>query len=178
MKIPARWLLLGTLLIAPLALGTEQVPDFFVLDGERLPLRSYPLEGWLKEHPGTLPKARFDPSNNWRGYIATWELADDKLMLRKVEVSVGQREGEWDGVDETWPFIYEDVRATLFPGQGEVVASWFSGTLALPRGAKPAGRYTLLWICRGELRRRTDVSAAAYRESPPNPGEACAPKRD
>ena len=159
----ARLLLLATLAFAPTALATEQVPEFLVLDGERLPLHGYPLDAWLKAHPGTLPKAKYDPSNNWRGYIGTWELARGKLWLRKVEVSVGQREGEWDGVDETWPYVYEDVRATLFPAQAEVAASWFSGALIAAK-ARNTGPWTLLWLCRGELRRRAVLDAQRYRE--------------
>ena len=163
MRVSARWLLLATLLFAPQAPGTEQVPEVLVLDGQRLPLQGYPLDAWLKAHPGKLPKAKYDPSNNWRGYIGTWELAGGTLWLRKVEVSVGQREGEWDGVDETWPFLYEDVRATLFPAQAQVAASWFSGMLVATK-ARNTGPYTLLWICRGELRRRAAFDAKGYRE--------------
>jgi hypothetical protein len=151
-----------------------------------MPLQGFPLDAWLKAHPGRLPKAKYDPSNNWRGYIGTWELAGGKLWLRKVEVSVGQREGEWDGVDETWPFIYEDVRATLFPKQAEVTATWFSGMLVAMK-ARNTGPYTLLWICRGELRRRAEFDAKGYREflaerdrdargkpGPTDPDRACA----
>jgi len=57
----------------------------------------------------------------WRGYIGTWQIVDNHLYLVKLD-------GEYeDGSLAT----LEDV----FPGHtGPVLASWYSGTLRVPRG--------------------------------------------
>lgn len=177
MRVPARWtwLVFALALFAPAALGTAQMPDFLLIDGERVMLHTNPLAEWLEDHPGALPPAKVDSSGNWRGYVATWEIDQDKLWLRKVEIAVGTRyEEEWDGVDETYPFVLQDVIGRIFPGERAVLADWFTGTLIVPRGkvvervhmgyGSTHERYTILWIRGARLSRRLDLDAQQFVE--------------
>jgi hypothetical protein len=60
----------------------------------------------------------------------------------------------------------------LFEGKSEVPASWYSGTLVIPRGevvnyvhmgyASTHERYTVLQVTRGRIDSRRELSAAEY----------------
>jgi hypothetical protein len=97
---------------------TAQIPERLLYEGQRLPLRTTPLAPYLagKEHV-------FQPPNtaNWRGYVGTWEITDDKLYLIELQGRLK------DGSDATF--------ATLFPNQDrKIFAKWYSGILQVPQG--------------------------------------------
>jgi hypothetical protein len=65
---------------------TYQVRDSLNYQAQRwevlgLPLDSYFEEGIDDPFSGTLDGLLLNPSNCWRGYVATWEVADDALYL-------------------------------------------------------------------------------------------------
>lgn len=64
------------------AQATAQVSDVILVEGRDYPLNTNPLGRHLA---GLGDKAlKFDSPHtaNWRGYVATWELAGGKLYLR------------------------------------------------------------------------------------------------
>ena len=91
-------------------------------------------------------------SANWRGYVATWEVSNSTLLLRKVDVEIRDPKSS----DNEFKTIERNVIADLFPDASHVVASWYSGALVIPRGKQVAyvhmgygstyERYTLLKV--------------------------------
>lgn len=191
MKVPARSiLLLVVLLFASHAMGTAQAPDVLLIDGKPASLHTNPLNEWLRTHPDSLPRSEVQSTGNWRGYIATWEVDKGKLWLRKVEITVQEgtrprestevveRNGKFEQgetrITQEPNFVQRDVMAGMFPDTRDVVASWFSGTLIVPRGdlveyvhmgyGSTYEGYTIVWIRNGEVSRRLDLDAEQFRE--------------
>lgn len=150
-------------------LGTAQVPDKLILDGKEVPLFGNPLEYlWLDDagspvlissvfaEPPTTPEewtkqdvlsARRPEvfrngggaSNNWRGYVATWRLDGERLMLVKIEQEHWKepppadreklRNWRSERVMREVP-IDSVLREKILP----VFAEWYSGRLRIPQG--------------------------------------------
>lgn len=118
---------------------TAQIPDKLRYDGKLHSLFAEPLESWPGKAGVHLVAGN---TANWRGYIALWEIADGKLYFKDVSGKVcakteeaelpvskcGRRHG---GACEPREALLEDI----FPGaNGQVLATWFSGTLKVPLG--------------------------------------------
>jgi hypothetical protein len=115
------------LLATPSLLATAQMCEEILLDGKPQCLYACPLEqyrGWRQR-----PSFRVKYTSNHRGYVGTWRIEDHRLYLTKIEAELCTI--SWLG----WcrPVTLEE----LFPAQvkrGRVEATWFSGTLRIPRG--------------------------------------------
>ena len=111
--------------------ATAQMPDRIELDGTIHPLRVNPLDGWLAAHPhvrlNRLP-GQVDLgvcSGNWRGYLATFTVVDDVLVLDRVVL---------DACTDGDPDARTDLVPLLFNGRDAVPVDWFSGVLVVPTG--------------------------------------------
>ena len=125
---------------------TAQAPDILILEGRKVELLSNPLEAfWDEAHP----RPRFVPATtaSWRGYVATWALENDRLLLVRVEGSVCVDEsgeivpGRLDFMQESIGFGPNSTKTApvslqrLFPGVGgPIPATWFTGELRIPEG--------------------------------------------
>lgn len=153
---------------ASAAVATAQVPDFIVLDGQKERLHTNPLAAYLADHPGVLPKSDSMSTANWRGYVATWQVVDDRLLLDKVEV----RFSNPDTSEDAPGTINRNVISSLFPEGGEIMATWYSGALVIPRGeivnyvhmgyASTHERYTILKVRSGQITERLDLDAEGF----------------
>ena len=162
--------LLAGLLAAGMAWGTAQAPDILLLDGKEQALNTNPLSAWLQGHPDRLPRDGVHSTGNWRGYVATWEISQGRLWLRKVTVEYHLG----DDAKGHSRFEDRDVTDRLFPGQRDIVAEWYSGTLIVPTGklinyvhmgyGSTYERYTVVWVDRGEVRKSLDLSADQFTE--------------
>jgi len=153
---------------AAAAFGTAQEPDKLILDGKEVPLFENPLEYlWVDEagtpvlfsnvfsEPPPTPEERKKmeefygrrpevfrkgawSSGNWRGYVATWQLDGDQLMLKRVEQWRMRENPEAATNAEAEPDIREmfDVPIEkVMPGRSlPVFAEWYSGKLRVPQG--------------------------------------------
>src|SRR5688572_14299370 len=105
-----------------------QQPDKILFNGEKLDLYSNPLElFWTRKKKAT-PAFIATPECT-RGYIAAWEIRDNKLLLKDVDAYYTRN----------FIFFRRPVKYTLtklFPKSNgrPVVASWFSGKLRVPIG--------------------------------------------
>ena len=96
---------------------TAQFRDTLKYNGQQYSLATEPLRPYLQamniEYPST-------STANYRGYIATWEVSDNKLYLIKVIL----------------PDFFSDGnrQAELFPGQEKAFASWYTGVIRIPHG--------------------------------------------
>jgi hypothetical protein len=178
-----RTLVLAALLLASgSAFGTAQQPDRLLVDGKEERLNTNPLEPWRAAHPDAVEMPMLSTAN-WRGYVATWEVAGGKLWLRRVEGrqptgKMIRREYETSGgerrIHEYPEQAPHDYLPQLFDGRTEVVAEWFTGTLIVPRGelveyvhmgyASTYERYLVVWVRRGEVVRQLELDAAQFVE--------------
>jgi hypothetical protein len=122
------WLgiLWGALSPGGAAWATAQAPDLIRYEGEECLLFSEPLNAFWK--PGN-PRPTFVPTNtaNWRGYTASWEIAEGVLYLIEIRGQIGKPDGT----------LSQATLAELFPGHtGKVEAVWFTGTLRVPWGKR------------------------------------------
>jgi hypothetical protein len=159
--------LLVTLLLAAmpvLAHATAQAPDQIIIDGRTERLHTSPLSSYLEANPKALPEPTFISSGNWRGYIATWEVRESDLILKKIEIE--------DSVEPDEERKIRDVLPTVFPGKSAVLATWYSGVLVIPKGdqvhyvhlsyGSTYERYTILVVKDGKITRRQDLQQEEF----------------
>lgn len=105
---------------------TAQVPDRLVHRGKVLPLCATPLYDYVRRLPKhRRPQFRSTSTTNWRGYIATWEIIEQRLFLTGIEDAVIDVDGE----------PHETTLQTIFPRRSHpVLATWVSGELRCPEG--------------------------------------------
>lgn len=133
-----RKILLSFLLMVvcvPIAMATGQEADVMVYKGEARALFSNPLESFYERKANKRPNFWVKPnttsSGNWRGYVASWEIIDNRLYLTKID--------SWfcgpgiKGKDGCRPVKLADLFGAKVV-QGKVLASWFSGELRVPDG--------------------------------------------
>lgn len=163
-------LALSACLLPGRAGATAQEPDVLLLDGKREALHTNPLAAWLEAHPQALPRSEVMSTANWRGYVATWEVAGDRLLLRKVEVAtIGPDDADGDPT-----FVATDVAPRMFAQSDEIVATWYSGALVIPRGelvnyvhmgyGSDYERYVVLSIRAGRVVDRRELTHAQFRD--------------
>ncbi len=151
--------------LSTVANATEQTPERILIDGESAYVyATLPLSAFELEHPQWVEAIRDSVRSTalYRGYQGTWEVSDGKLWLRKIEIDAD------DGVTRE----VRDVMREVFPGQDTVVASWYTGTLVVPRGTiihfdrmeqkALFERYTLVRIVSGQVMRRLDMEGEAF----------------
>jgi hypothetical protein len=110
---------------------TAQVPDWLNYQGEKHRLYSNPLESYFnEEHPRPDFCGPFG-SNNWRRYVAAWEIEDETLYLVSVSGFISITPTIVTGSDNVKEVELKD----LFPWASDrVKATWFTGELRVPRG--------------------------------------------
>lgn len=96
---------------------TAQARDRIIYNNEEYGLASVPLGPYLRTR-GIEFVSR--TTANWRGYVSTWEITEDKLFLVGLSAYLGNNKNV--GIDY------------LFPGQNKVFADWFTGEVRIPRG--------------------------------------------
>jgi len=107
------------------AFGTAQIPDKLIYRGDTLPVFANPLESYF-ELTGNRALPDFSGCGStacWRGYIAIWEIRNDSLFLRAIT--------------SCHPGCRTDIRNANLKkmfGTDTVPASWFTGTIIIPRG--------------------------------------------
>lgn len=118
----ATWLALA--LLPGLAWATAQAMDRIVIDGESRGLQTNPLTPYLRAVEWKAPENAVSSSANWRGYLATWAIADGRLVLTDVTVDVF----------EDRKIKEVSILDQLFPDGGPVVAHWYTGALVVAEG--------------------------------------------
>lgn len=115
------------LAIAPGARATAQASDLLIVEGKEFALNTNPLESQLEKRKWKRPEEAVISSANWRGYIATWEIKDEKLFLKNATILVSDPKDE----DE---YVSKSITQDLYPGASEVFADWYTGALIVPDG--------------------------------------------
>lgn len=100
---------------------TAQVFQYLLYNGLETGMAANPLNNYfktLKEIPNFI--SRF--SCNMNKYNAAWEIKENKLYLIEFSAYLSFN-----------PTVEVDIEY-LFPGQKEVFAEWYSGTIRVPQG--------------------------------------------
>lgn len=120
-------LLFITFFLTPVSLfSTIQIPDKVIHKGKEYILHTNPLEEFFRIHPEKKPDFEFTSTALWRGYVATFEIIDDKLFIKDIEVENTKP----DFTGNEWKSVLKDI----FPDSDKIEADWFSGLLVLPYG--------------------------------------------
>jgi len=149
-------------------LATAQRGDILIVDGEELSIQTNPLEPFLEMNPELRPESEIISTSLWRGYVATWEIAEGQLMLVGIE-ALRRKPGV-----EKLETEFHSVMAKVFPGHDQVFAEWFTGHMILPRGelleyvhmgyASTFDGYTIVTIVDGLQRGERSLSAKQFRK--------------
>src|SRR6267154_322237 len=150
------------------AFATAQQGDVLVLKGKQYFIYTNPLRVFLEQNPGKLPKSDVVSSSNWRGYVATWGVKDDRLVLTDVGVLQAVTKPGESGFSTELHSAMSD----FFPGQKQVVASWFTGHIIIPRGkvvnyvhmghASTYENYIILRVEKGVVTRNWTANTASF----------------
>jgi hypothetical protein len=160
---PMKRLILPSLvLIQTLTFATAQMPDRIIYNGQQFSLHTNPLEPFFEKHPDKRPHG-FGSTALWRGYVATFEIVDEELRLKDIEVrrQVGKEYDKWISV----------IHEVFEPGM-IVKVDWFTGLLVLPYGKRTNyvhmgygstyRRYHVLEIDRGSFIRSRRFNGHQY----------------
>lgn len=100
---------------------TAQTSEILSYEGRLLAMESHPLSAYFAGG-GRNPGFSGPHSGCWRGYVATWEILENRLYLRALKGWLGGA-------------IRVDLSA-VFPNSSEgVLADWFTGQIKCPLGA-------------------------------------------
>lgn len=128
MKVLANVLMVClAMVIAPAVKATAQLSDLLIVEGKEFALNTNPLEAELRRKKWTPPENAMISSANWRGYLATWEIKDGKLLLKDATITVSDPKDEHG-------FTHKSITRDLYPGAAEVFADWYTGALIVPDG--------------------------------------------
>lgn len=108
--------------------ATAQYPDKIIYNGKEYMLHSNPLEPYFEKFPDKRPKGGIISSAFWRGYVATFEIADKRMILKDVEIQVPKKN------TESFEIEWKSALSTVFPENKKPVIDWFSGLLVIPHG--------------------------------------------
>lgn len=125
-------LVLVVFAVAPIVVhATPQAPDQIIYKGRYYPLMTNPLESFYEGK--TRPRFFFAPgyrsSGNFRGYIATWEILENRLFLVAIDTWIC----ESDIAESCQRVDLRDLFGKKYR-DGRVEANWYSGDLRLANG--------------------------------------------
>ena len=110
------------------ARATAQAGDELKVGAEVLSIQTNPLEPYFEVHPDARPKSEIVSTGLWRGYVASFEIAEGRLTLTDVKI-LRKKEGT-----ESFDTEFVSAMSAVFPGQSRVVADWYTGHLVAPTG--------------------------------------------
>ena len=135
---------------------TAQYPDRIVFKGKDYALNANPLEEYFETYPKKRPKGGMMSTALWRGYVAHFEIIDQKLYVKDIKIEV-KDDSSKRKYDTKWISAYKQV----FPNGEKKLIDWYSGILILPYGemvnyvhmgyASEYSNYWLLEVEKGKL---------------------------
>lgn len=136
--------------------ATAQYPDKIVFKGKTYKLHTNPLEHFFEQFPDRRPRSGIMSTALWRGYIATFEIKNNSLVVKDIEIQVSKEQPDGD-----YQYSWKSVLDEVFPNEEECKVDWFSGILILPYGkmknyvhmgyGSTYSKYILLEILEGTL---------------------------
>ena len=163
-----KFLILIILLCTSLQVNaTAQYPDMIFYNGKEYFLHNNPLESYFEKYPNKKPQSGMISSALWRGYIATFEIKNNQLLLKDIEIQVYDTSNE-----KEYKLTQVSVINKVFPNNEIVKIDWMTGLLVLPYGkivnyvhmgyASTYENYILLEINKGNLIQARDFTGKQY----------------
>jgi len=154
------------LLLATKVLATQQCCDTIIFKGHSYPVQLNLLEHYFDENPKRKPKIECSSTALWRGYIATFEIKDNRFCLKDIKKEVKKR-----GCKDCSERIWKSVTNKVFQGKSKVKASWFTGLIVLPYKfisrtdmaySDVYERYTIFEIDKGDIKKEKVLNYKQY----------------
>lgn len=159
---------LFSLLLGQTAHATAQISDSIRINGTDYALNTNPLSQNPKLAKWKPPADASISSANWRGYLASWEIRDDQLLLTDVTIETYDEASEKRGQRSV---------ATDFVPAAPAPADWYTGALIIPDGemveyvhmgyGSTYSHYRIFRINQGRVQEQLSLSQAefeAYRD--------------
>ncbi len=147
--------------------ATAQEPDKIFYNGKEYKLFLNPLEEYFEKYPEKRPKSIIESTSLWRGYVASFELKDNQLFLKDIEIqyrdttSIKRRNIKW-----------KSVLTDVFPDSSMLRLTWITGLFIIPKGkiidyvhmgyGSTYEEYTILEIDNGSLKKAKDFNYKEY----------------
>jgi hypothetical protein len=96
--------------------ATIQESDFLIYNGKKYEIIVYPMEYYFDSFPEKRPPAIW--SSLWRGYVATFEIIQNKLWV--IDIHAG----------------YVSIINEVLDGKDRMKIDWFNGLLVIPQGKR------------------------------------------
>jgi hypothetical protein len=122
------FLIIAFTLISLNIFATAQFPDRIIYKGKKYALNCNPLEDFFNNNPGKRPNKGSFCTGLLRGYVATFEISDNQLLLKDIEIIVP------DTLNKKTDIKSVSVIKEIFPTQDIKNVDWFSGLLVIPYG--------------------------------------------
>ena len=106
-------------------IASPEFTDSLMIDGQERAIITNPLQVFFGQNPGKIPKSDVFTFSNSRGYVATWRVEKDRLVVTDIRVMC-------DVIGSS--FVFRSVMSEVFPDQKEVFAEWFTGRIFIPDG--------------------------------------------
>jgi hypothetical protein len=123
---------------ACVAQATQQESDFILFKGQKCELETHwmfpsPLESYYRSDPSQKSPFESASTANYRGHVATWEIADGRLYLVDIKARGAPEPDSAPWKKDTLPEQGKTLLQKLFPktmdGKGRIFANWFDGNL-------------------------------------------------
>jgi hypothetical protein len=147
--------------------ATAQFPDKIYYNGKEYNLDSNPLEVYFEKNPNKRPKSEVRSSALWRGYVATFEIIDNQLFLKDIEIQYRDTTSKGSN-NYNWKSVLNEV----FADQKNIQVDWYTGLLVLPQGkvvnyvhmgyGSTYQHYTILEFNKGVLTQEKQFKRKAY----------------
>ena len=147
--------------------ATAQFPDKINYNGKEYNLNSNPLEVYFEKNPNKRPKSEVRSSALWRGYVATFEIIDNQLFLKDIEIQYRDTTSKGSN-NSNWKSVLNEV----FADQKNIQVDWYTGLLVLPQGkvvnyvhmgyGSTYQHYTILELNKGVLTQEKQFKSKAY----------------
>lgn len=112
--------------------ATAQISDRLIYEGKSYHLHNNPLEAYFKKYPKKCPEGDLTNPALWRGYIATFEIKNQALILTDLKIQVYEHE---EGKEEWAPeIVLKPVLKEVYPEEEALKIDWCTDVLILPFG--------------------------------------------
>jgi hypothetical protein len=112
--------------------ATWQFPDLLIHKGETYEIYADLLETYFKKFPDRKPVTEGRCSALWRGYVATFEISNDRLTLKDVTS---------DNCSSPKPAL-----KTVVPDSKPLHIDWFTGLLLSANGSNEGNSYSIEFV--------------------------------
>ena len=109
--------------------GTAQSPDKLLYNGKEYKLHTNPMESYFEKYPEKRPKSKMWSSALERGYVATFEIIDNQLYLKDIEIQTFKPFKR-----HRFEYEWKSVKNKVFPNQKLIKIDWVTGLLIIPYG--------------------------------------------